>query len=244
MYLAKLTRENTPVPLYHQMKSRFIEALNSGQLKPSDRIPPEQKLCAEFGVSRGTVRSAIGELVKDGFLRREQGRGTFVQSPRLEKSLLTYFKFAEKDSSEALVPESRIIKTQKLTPSADVSKALGLSSGERVIKIKRLRMVKGNPFIYQVSFFPQKLFPGLERVDLDIPSLYQHIGDRYDIHVVQVEEYLTVGLPDGEARELLGLESDSPVIIIERKAFTFQEKAIEFRRSVGRADSYCYQIRL
>lgn len=244
MNLGKLAREDTSVPLYHQVKSGFMNLFRSGRLKPGDLISPEQKLCLELGVSRGTVRMALGELVKEGILRREQGKGTFVASPRLEKSLLAYFRFTEKDSSEEIVPESKIIEIAKVLPPAEFAKGLAISAKERVIRIKRLRTVKGNPFIYQVSFFPEKLFPALEQIDPNALSLYEFISDRYGIHIIQVEEYLTAGLPDYEAQKLLGLKKESPVIVIERRAFSFNERPVEIRRSVGRADRYHYRIRL
>ena len=123
--------------------------------KTRDIIPPEQKLCSELGVSRGTVRMAIGELVQEGILRREQGRGTFIVGPRLEKSLLAYFKFAERDTSEEIIPESKILKIENVSPPLEVAQALEITSKETVVRIKRLRTVRGVPFIFQVSFFPK-----------------------------------------------------------------------------------------
>jgi GntR family transcriptional regulator len=241
--LDKLNRGPLPVPLYFQLKERFAGLIRSGSLKPGDLIPPEQKLCAELGVSRGTVRMAIGTLVQEGILRREQGRGTFIVGPRLDKSLLAYFKFAEKDTSEEIIPESKIVKIETVTPPIEVAKALGIASRDAVVRIKRLRTVKAVPFIFQVSFFPKKQFPRLEQINNDIPSLYDFIRARYGIHVMAVEEYLTAAIADDEARKWICLADGSPVIIIERIAFSTNDKPIEFRRSIGRADRYHYRVR-
>jgi GntR family transcriptional regulator len=243
MNIEKLVRGSMPVPLYYQVKAHFAQLIRSGNLKPGDLIPPEQRLCAEFGVSRGTVRMAIGALVQDGILRREQGRGTFISGPRLDKSLLAYFKFAEKDTSEEIIPESRILKIESVAPPPEITKALSITPKERVVRIKRLRTVKGIPFIFQVSFFPRKQFPHLERIDSNVTSLYEYVSKQYGIHIMTVEEYLTAGIPDDEARDMIGLEDGSPVIIIERIAFTSNEKPVEFRRSIGRADRYHYRVR-
>jgi GntR family transcriptional regulator len=244
MNFNKLTRGSVPVPLYYQAKTRFSDFIRSGNLKPGDIIPPEQKLCSELGVSRGTVRMAIGELVQEGVLRREQGRGTFIVGPRLDKSLLAYFKFAERDTSEEIIPDSQILKIENVSPPLEVAKALEITAKETVVRIKRLRTVKGAPFIFQVSFFPKKQFPRLNRINTNVPSLYDFISDRYGIHIMAVEEYLTAGIPDNEARKMIGLEDGAPVVIIERIAFTTNEKPVEFRRSVGRADRYHYRVRL
>ena len=244
MNLGKISREDGSVPLYQQMKLLLLDLVRSGKVKTGDAIPPENTLCKEFGVSRGTVRTAVGELVKTGFLRREQGRGTFVAGPRFERSLLQYFNFAEKNSSKAIIPESRILGSKKLIPPVEIAKILKLSVKDRVVEIRRLRMVKGIPFIYQVSFFPERPFPGLERIDAQVQSLYDHIVDRFDVRVARVEEYLTAGVPNREAMRLLDLEKDTPVMIIERVAFIYPEKPIEFRRSFGRADKYYYHVRL
>jgi DNA-binding GntR family transcriptional regulator len=102
---------------------------------------------------------AIGELVREGILKQEQGRGTFIVGPRLEKSLLAYFKFGEKDTSEAIIPESKIIKIDDVSPPLEVTKALAIRSKDTVVRIKRLRTVKGVLFIFQVSFFPKTVPP-------------------------------------------------------------------------------------
>ncbi len=239
-----LLHESEGIPLYRLVKARLREFISAQHLKPGDPIPPEQKLCAELNVSRGTVRMAISDLVREGVLQRHQGRGTFVASPKFERSLLHYFRFVDRDSSEALIPESRIVRARVVQPTKNVADILAIPTTQRVVELSRVRLIKGVPCIYQLSFFPQKLFPGLQEVDPDVPSLYDHIKDRYGTHVMQVEEYLTAGLPDAHARRLLGLEEFFPVIIIERKTFTSREVPMEFRRSLGRADRYYYRVRL
>jgi GntR family transcriptional regulator len=239
-----LPHENEGIPLYRLVKAKLKEFISARHLKPGDPIPPEQKLCAELNVSRGTVRVAISDLVREGVLQRYQGRGTFVASPKFERSLLHYFRFVERDSSEAIVPESRIVKARVVLPPKNVADALGISAKQGAIELRRVRSIKGVPCIYQISFFPEKLFPGLHEIDPDIPSLYDYIRDRYRTHVMQVEEYLTAGLPDPQAQKLLGLDKFYPVIIIERKTLTSREVPMEFRRSIGRADRYCYRVRL
>lgn len=244
MILEKLTRGAVPVPLYYRVKEAFSTLIRAGNLKPGDIIPPEQKICSQLGVSRGTVRMAIGELVREGILRREQGRGTFIVGPRLDKSLLAYFKFAEKDTSEQIIPESKIIKIQNVFPPPEIASALAITPKEPVVRIKRLRTVKSVPFIFQISFFPKKQFPHLNQINVDARSLYDFIGARYGIHIRSVEEYLTAGIADDEVRKMIDLEDGSPVIIIERIAYSNDDKPVEFRRSIGRADRYHYRIRL
>lgn len=239
-----LLHDSDGIPLYRLVKAQLKEFINTRHLNPGDPIPPEQKLCAELNVSRGTVRVAIADLVREGVLQRRQGRGTFVARPKFERSLLHYFRFVQRDSSEAIVPESRIIKARVVLPPKDVADALGIPAREHVIELQRVRTIKAAPCIYQTSFFPERLFPGLHEVDPAVPSLYEYIKVRYGTHVMQVEEYLTAGLPDRRAQKWLGLEKFHPVIIIERKTLTSREVPIEFRRSLGRADQYYYRVRL
>ena len=240
----KLSRDSLPVPLYYQVKKRFADLIRSGNIKPGDIIPPEQKLCRELGVSRGTVRMAIGELVQEGILRREQGRGTFVVGPRLDRSLLAYFKFAEKDASEEIIPESQIVQIEPVPAPVEVASALDISPAEMVVRIKRLRTVKGVPFIFQISFFPEERFPQFDQIDTNATSLYEFIRARYGIHIIAVDEYLTAGIVDDEGRKFLDLDEGSPVIVIERIAFASNEQPVEFRRSIGKADRYHYRVRL
>lgn len=236
--------ESQGIPLYRLVKQRLQELISAKQLKPGDPIPPEQKLCGELNVSRGTVRMAISDLVREGLLQRHQGRGTFVASPKFERSLLHYFRFVERDSSEAVIPQSRIVSARIVQPGKHVADVLTIPATHRVVELRRLRSIKGVPCIYQVSYFPERLFPGLQDVDRDISSLYDYITQRYGAHVMQVEEYLTAGLPDAQAQRWLALEKFSPVIIIERKTLASRDVPMEFRRSLGRADRYHYRVRL
>jgi GntR family transcriptional regulator len=236
--------ESQGIPLYRLVKQRLRELISAQHLNPGDPIPPEQKLCGELNVSRGTVRMAISDMVREGVLQRHQGRGTFVASPKFERSLLHYFRFVDRDSSEAVIPESRVVSARIVQADKNAAEALAIPTTQRVIELRRLRSIKGAACIYQVSYFPERLFPGLEAVDRDIPSLYDYIRHRYGVHVMQVEEYLTAGLPDAQARRLLGLEKCSPVIITERKTLTSGDLPMELRRSLGRADRYHYTVRL
>lgn len=101
--MADALDERSPMSLYYQLKTILAEKIHSGQWKVNDRIPTERELCDAYGVSRATVRLALGELENEGLLYRKQGKGTFVAAPKIEQLLSGFYSFSEEKIGRASV---------------------------------------------------------------------------------------------------------------------------------------------
>jgi GntR family transcriptional regulator len=126
-------------PLYQQIKSLILQALQAGQWKPGDLIPSEIELAGRFRVSQGTVRKAIDELAAEHLLVRRQGRGTFVAT-HAEQQVQYRFLRLVPDAADAASQgpaERRIIDCKRLRAPADVARTLGLRTGDAVLQVRR-----------------------------------------------------------------------------------------------------------
>src|SRR4051794_29657448 len=131
MLLTPLNK-NLPVPLYHQLKVALMEAIESGKWEPGHQLPNEGKLPEHFGVSKITVRQALQELAELGYVRREQGRGTFVAKPKLDQGPRELTSFSEEMRRHRMTASSRVIDTRVENAGGRVAEALGLPEDERV----------------------------------------------------------------------------------------------------------------
>jgi GntR family transcriptional regulator len=239
---ASLVREG--VPLYLQIKTILTEELRRGKWKPGDQLPTEPELSAQFGVSGGTVRQAVIALVKEGQLRRRSGKGTFVAKPRVEESFDRFFRFKR----GAVMAESFEIAVHAIdvqpANELEVRHALGLSKGGRVLRIHRTIARRGVAICHYVSYLPFRQFPGVEPDELRNHGLYDVLERKFGVHVVRATEVLHARQADAKDALFLGVKKGEPVIAINRTAYTYHDRPIEFRKATGRTDKFFYQVEL
>src|SRR5256885_1418111 len=147
-------------PLYAQVRECLIERIRSGEWKPGQLIANEFEIAAEFGVSQGTARKAIGDLASEGLVVRRQGRGTFVVEHTPAHVLFRFFNLFD-EAGAAVIPDSRDMKVSCAVADAQERKALGLDHNARVIRIARTRTRDGTPLMAETIALPEALFPGL-----------------------------------------------------------------------------------
>jgi GntR family transcriptional regulator len=227
-----------PVPLYHQLKSRLLRRIEVGELRPNARLETEDQLAASFRVSKATVRQALGELVHAGYLRREQGRGTFVAEPRVDQGPTELTSFTLDMRRRGLNARSLVLA--RAVVSADVATAakLRIESGARVFRLERLRMGDGEPLAIQTAHIPLKLAPGLAEADLAESSLYQVLERRFGLVPVSAHERHWAALIGRPQARLLKVAAGSAGLCAERVAFLKDGRPLEYTASVMRADRY------
>ena len=207
-------------------------------------IPTEAELAASHGVAVGTVRKAIDALVADGLVERHQGRGTFVRRPNFESSLFRFFRHQSRPGQQS-VPESRLLK-REARPSCPphVADALQLSRQAQTIRLSRLRLFGGAPFLLEDIWLPQTRFARVLTTDeAEIgPLLYPAYERLCGEIVARAEETLMVGSADAADARLLGIEPGAPIVKIDRLAFGFDGKPLEWRRTHGVAARFRYQV--
>jgi len=180
--------EKSPIPLYHQLTKELRENMENGDWLPHSLIPSETELCEKYGVSRGTVRQALSQLVQEGLLYRKQGRETFVAEPKITQQLNKFYSFAQDMREKGLKPSSKVLQNEEILPDSYIKNVLGLKEKEMVYKIMRLRLADEEPLILEASYLVEELFPDLDREDVEKVPLYDIIIKKYRIRITRKVE--------------------------------------------------------
>lgn len=239
-----MLNKNIPIPLYYQLKEKLIQSIQSGELPVGSLVPSERELSDQYSISRMTVRQALGELVKEGMLVREQGKGTYVAEPKIDQGLWKLTSFSEDMRSRGLEPDSRIEAIYVQEAPAVVTKALGLTTETRVVIFERVRLADKKPMAYEISHLPLAKFPGLDQENLHSASLYKLLEEKYQISIHHAQQTIEVGLSTPIESKKLGIRNKSPVLLIERVTFDAKHQPFEYVKSVYRGDRYKLQVEL
>jgi GntR family transcriptional regulator len=228
--------KDLPLPLYHQLQGVLKAEIESGKWRTDEQLPNESKLAERFGVSKITVRQALQELSGLGYIRREQGRGTFIARRQFEEGPRELTGFTEEMRRHNLVAASRILDHRIVEANVRVAEALLLPAGSRVFVLKRLRLADGKPVTVQTAYIPAAFVPGIGMADG--VSLYEVLQSRYDLYAAGAKETYSASAAGVRAAELLDIPEGSPVFAVERVTFLPNGKPFEFVQSIVRGDRY------
>jgi GntR family transcriptional regulator len=190
---------------------------------------------ARYGVSRATVREAIGQLVSDGVLYRVHGKGTFVAAARVD-SQLHLASFTEEMRRRGLKPTTRVVEVALTPPPKRVAAELGVEPGERVWRLERLRIAAGQPMALELGWFPARLLPGLDAHDLSA-SIYTLFAQTYDLVVDAAQQSVWAESADARQAELLEVPVNAPLLAFRRTS-SANRVAVEHNLSWYRGDRY------
>ncbi|MEW9031340.1 MAG: GntR family transcriptional regulator [Planifilum fimeticola] len=234
--MGKSLNPGSVIPLYHQLKEILKENIESGVWKPGDRIPSENELRKQYDVSRNTVIKALEELVQEGLLHREQGRGTFVSSPKISHSLTGFYSFSNVLKANGLEPRDVILGLEKRTAKPSIARHLQLTGSREVWVLKRLRCAGEEPIMLETSHLPQHRVSRIEQADLENRSLYDYLEQKHGILVTRAKEiFEPVLIRDYESR-YLRVPEGYPALLLDRIAYDSQGRPVEFCRSIVRGD--------
>lgn len=229
-------------PLYLQLKRWIEDAVSRGAIKPGDALPSERDLAVKVDVSRVTVRKAVQYLVRDGILVQRHGSGTFVapQTHRVEQSLSQLTSFTEDMARRGMSVTSVWLDRGIFAPSPEETMVLGLSSGDAVARISRLRISNGIPMAIERAVLSSKVLSDPERVER---SLYAHLERSGSRPVRAIQRIRAANIAGGDA-ELLEVAEGAATLNIERISYLNSGRVIEFTRSIYRGDAYDFVAEL
>jgi len=229
-------------PLYLQLKRWIEEAVQTGAVKPGDALPSERDLAVKADVSRVTVRKAVQHLVRDGVLIQRHGSGTFVapHNRRVEQSLSQLTSFTEDMARRGMSVRAVWLDRGLYAPSPEETITLGLSAGERVARISRLRLSGETPLAIERAALAQSILPDPEAIE---SSLYAHLDRRGNRPVRAIQRIRAENLGEADAK-LLEVEAGAAGLNIERISYLASGRVIEFTRSIYRGDTYDFVAEL
>jgi GntR family transcriptional regulator len=201
-----------------------------------DRVPPERELSAAWGVARMTLRRALDELVGEGLIVREQGRGTFVTRPRMARHL-SMRSFTEEMRKQGRVPSSRVLDFRRIRAGVRQARQLRLPVGDPIVRFTRLRLADGEPIGLETTCVAAALVPGLQESDLD-GSWYELLTRKHSLRIVHGTSMIEpANLTEREAA-FLQTTPGKPAFRIETSTFGDGGGVIDFEVDVYRGDRY------
>jgi len=228
-------------PLYEQIKILLTQSLVSGEWKPGEAIPPEHELAARYRVSQGTVRKAIDELAAEHIVVRRQGKGTFVAS-HAEPSYQYRFLRVVPDDGEKTTPQNLFFGLERARAHGESAAALGLKTGAPVLAFKRVMSFAGRPMILDEIVLDARQFPGMTLSELEEfgGSVYSFYEAVFGVRMIRAEERLRAVAADSVAAAHLKVSAGTPLLSVDRVAFTYGDKPVEWRRGLCRTDGFSY----
>ena len=223
-------------PLYQQIKGLILQSLQSGEWKPGESIPSEIELASRYRVSQGTVRKAIDELASDNLLVRRQGKGTFVATHAEQHVQYRFLKLVpDTGDLDSEGPAQReIVDCKRLRATADIARALALRSGDPVLQVRRVLSFAGAPTILEDLWLPGNPFKGLtaERLSDYHGPMYALFETEFGVRMVRADEKIRAVLPDATQQALLQVAPGTPLLSVERVAYTYNDTPMELRRGL------------
>ena len=154
--------KTSAVPLYEQLRKALLEAITSGKLSAGTKLPTEEELCAQFGISRPVARQAYNMLIEEGFVERMQGRGTFVRSPDTRGRFLNkQLSFAAEMGVLNLEHRTEVLRAEWVSYTPELFSRLKLERGDRCYHLVRMRYVSGKPLFLWKTMCRNLCFPVL-----------------------------------------------------------------------------------
>ena len=235
-------------PLYQQIKGLILQSLQQGEWKPGEVIPSEFDLAARYKVSQGPVRKAVDELAAENLLVRRQGRGTFVGTHAEQQAQYRFLRLVpDSGTIDSEGPAQRdFVDCKRQRASADVARLLGLRTGDPVLQARRLLRFNGVPTILEDIWLPGGPFKGLtaERLSQYHGPMYALFESEFGVRMVRADEKIRALAPDAAQAALLEVPATTPLLSVERIAYTYNDVPMELRRGLYRTDTHHYRNEL
>jgi GntR family transcriptional regulator len=217
-------------PLYRQIKTLITRSLVSGEWRPGEPIPSEMELASRYSVSQGTVRKAVSELAEERVLVRQQGRGTFVASHAGERSQFPFLRIRP-DGDELQDLEAQLLKLERVRDPAS-ARLLGVSPATGIYVLTRILSINGEPACFEEIRLPAPRFKGLTAavVEQHECMLYSMYETRFGVRMIKAEERVKAVSAPREVAAALQVPPGTPMLLLERIAFTYGGEPSELRR--------------
>lgn len=232
-------------PLYARVERIITDRIADRTWPPGHMLPSETELAAELGVSQGTVRRALDALFRRHVVERRQGRGTFVATHTSERALFHFFHLTDLAGGKT-APTSRVLSLLRASATEDEARQLRLRKGAAVIRIGRVRLLRGVARVAETIALPAARFRGFalpvgeEMQD----ELYVHYQRHHGVSVARAEDALSAATASAEQATLLGLAAGAPLLAVERVAFDLANQPVEWRVSLVDTRALRYRVAL
>lgn len=237
-----IDRENHQ-KLYLQLYEIIKKKIESSEWPIGSQIPTEEEICKMFSVSRATVRTAVLELVRQGYLKRQQGKGTFIYRNTVSEGLTMLTNFRELLFEEGLNFSTKVLVRTVMMPVDDLDIKLDIPKDRHIIYLKRLYLIDNEPVLLRETYIPYHICPLLLEEDIENNPLFDLCEKKYGIKITKVKNYLEITFLNADEARLIGLPEGSPTILLNQY-FYASKTLIMYTRSIKRTDRFKFFMEL
>lgn len=244
MFASPMLDKASPIPLYLQLAGRLEALVAEGAYPIGSKLPGEEELARQYGLNRNTVRHALALLVRNGLVRTERGVGTFVRRSRLLApihrldritSFVDDFSLGEVKAEDALLARERVRATH------DLSDKLGVPHGGDLVRLDRLRLADGVPYVLERQYYDAARFGRLLEMDIQ-GSLYQLLTREFQVELHRSEQTLRAVLPPRQVAHKLHISTDVPCMFLESLTSDPHGRCLEVLQAYYRGDRYLFRV--
>lgn len=230
---------SSTLPLYAQLKAVFVEAITSGQLESGSRLPSHRDMSVQHNVSYMTVRRAIDELVRDGYVQSIPGKGTYVAvAPKQQAEAGPFVSFTQDMVRRGMRPSSRLLSIVTIGANTSLAHIMEVGIGTPLWMLERLRLADDAPMALQTAYLPTVRFPDLLDHDFGSGSLYSILREHYRVIFDSSTSAVEATLASEQEARLLGVTPPVALLITEQITKDERGRVFEYVRSAYRADLY------
>ena len=232
------------IPLYYQLENILREKINSEEYRPGDSFPTEDQLVQSYKVSRITVRQALAALEKDRLIVRARGKGSFVAANQTQLEPMKLTGMMEDIVAMGIKTKTKIINFDFVHPSKKVIENLKLDEDAKVLRVERVRSIKGSPVSYSLTYIPSDLGKKINIRDLTFQPILDVLEKKCKIKIGRGFQIIEATVADSRIASFLEVMTGAPLLKIERTVFDIKNRPLEYISILYRSDRYHYSVEL
>ncbi|XFA99061.1 GntR family transcriptional regulator [Candidatus Izemoplasma sp. B36] len=233
------------VPKYYTLKKEIVKKIDNDELLDDQMIPSERELIKEFGVSRITVRRAVDELVKEGYLYKIQGKGTYVKGDSKKQDLFSITSCTQDIINLGMTPSRKVFRCEVINSYPKRSRQMELDKADKLVVIDRVYYADEEPINRTITYLPEKYFPGLEEHDFHKESLYEVLENHYNLKITRATRTIEAIVAEDEISNMLEVENGLPLLLFRGTTYGIinnKEVPVETFKTCYRTDKYKFYI--
>lgn len=229
------------IPIYVQIRERILAQIQNNEIGMGDKLPTEEEMAHDLGVSRMTVRRAIEDLVDEGLLQRKRGIGTFVVAKKMTRHYTDLTSFYEEAMEQGLQPSSVVLSLKIIPATPEIAGYLNIKPGALVHQVKRLRLLNKEPIALHIAHIPCHLIDTLDKGELESQSLY-HIYNAHRLPAQWAKQRIEAHIANEELAEYLDLEVGAPILYSARTTYTIDDAPVEWVQGYSSGAGYAVEF--
>lgn len=235
-----------PVPLHYQLSNNLREGIREGLWDLGDIFPTDKQLMEKYGVSSTTVRRAVGQLVQEGLLERQAGKGTFVKKKPVEETLGFLTGFFEEMVKRGFTPSANVISLKPVEITArelEKTPELYIFNNQKMFLIEKVQKLNDEPIVYLRSYWPYEIGKRMADFELTKTGLYEIASNELGLVLTRAEQTIGADVARKKVADLLQVQPGFPILTMNRIAFCGEEP-VELSINAYRADRYKYKMQI